>query len=83
MYGTKRPGNAASAGLAPQDIIVQIDPASGNVTGYLDLAGLMGPGSGRTDENDVLNGIAYNPTTGHLFVTGKRWPALFELKLDR
>ena len=65
------------------DIIVQIDPASGNVTGYLDLAGLMGPGSGRTDENDVLNGIAYNPTTGHLFVTGKRWPALFELKLDR
>lgn len=64
------------------DIIVRIDPGSGRVTGHLNLAGILGPGVRMADENDVLNGIAYDPGSGHLFVTGKRWPRLFELKLD-
>lgn len=63
------------------NIIVAIDPATGIVTDYVDLTGLMGPDFKPDDENDVLNGIAYDPGSGHLFVTGKRWPRLFEIQL--
>lgn len=60
--------------------IVTIDPQSGRVTGWIDLSGLLQPGA-VTDEEAVLNGIAYDQASGRLFVTGKLWPQLFEIKL--
>ena len=63
------------------DRIARIDPATGKVTGWVDLAGLL-PASIRA-RTDVLNGIAYDPMRDRLFVTGKLWPALFEIKLVR
>jgi glutamine cyclotransferase len=65
-------------------VIVVIDPASGEVTGRLDLSALVPPADELTDPaDDVLNGIALDPATGHVYVTGKRWPQLHELELDR
>ena len=60
--------------------IVVIDPASGQVRGWLDLADIL-PAPFRTASVGVLNGIAYDTTQGRLFVTGKRWPRLFEIEL--
>ena len=61
------------------DRIARIDPKSGRVTGWIELSGLL------TDEDkknkvDVLNGIAYDPREDRLFVTGKLWPKIFEIK---
>ncbi len=62
------------------DLIVIIDPASGRVTGTIDCTGLLSPEE--KDENtDVLNGIAYDPSSGRIFVTGKNWCKLFEIRL--
>ena len=60
--------------------IVIIDPANGRVTGWLDLSGLLAsrPTTGRVD---VLNGIAWDAANDRLFVTGKLWPWLFEIRL--
>jgi glutamine cyclotransferase len=61
------------------DFVARIDPATGRVTGWIDLRGLM---LGRQlDGNAVLNGIAYDAAGDRLFVTGKLWPRLFEIKL--
>lgn len=60
--------------------IVTIDPQNGRVTGWIDLSGLLQPGA-VTDEEAVLNGIAYDQASGRLFVTGKLWPQLFEIKI--
>jgi len=60
------------------DYIARIDPATGRINGYVDLRGLM-PASHST--RDVLNGIAYDAAGDRLFVTGKLWPRLFEIKL--
>lgn len=65
------------------DLIVQIDPASGQVIGELDLSGLrdlLSPAERASV--DVLNGIAYDAAGDRLFVTGKYWPALFEIALQ-
>ena len=62
------------------DLIARIDPASGKVLAYIDFKGLL-PKSDRNDDTDVLNGIAYDSSTNRIFVTGKRWPKLFEIKL--
>ena len=62
------------------DFIVQISPESGQVISYLDLAGLRGADSGRHPDA-VLNGIAYDAAARRLFVTGKLWPAIFELRV--
>ncbi len=62
------------------DHIVRIAPASGKVTGSVDLRGLL-PVSDRTPSTDVLNGIAYDAAHDRLFITGKCWPKLFEIKL--
>ncbi|MDP3393824.1 glutaminyl-peptide cyclotransferase [Sediminibacterium sp.] len=65
------------------DYILKIDPSSGLVVGKLNLTGLLQQSNQPIVANtDVLNGIAFNPTTGNLLITGKRWPALFELKLN-
>ena len=59
------------------DYIARIDPATGRVNSYIDLRGLMPPNASR----DVLNGIAYDAAGDRLFVTGKLWPRLFEIKV--
>jgi len=61
------------------DRIVRVNPANGNVVGWIDLTGIMTPRE--TDPGNVLNGIAYDAKGDRLFVTGKRWPKLFEIKL--
>ena len=61
--------------------IARIDPTTGRVVGMIDLAGIL-PASERRSDTDVLNGIAYDPATKRLFVTGKNWPRLFEIKLQ-
>jgi glutamine cyclotransferase len=62
------------------DFIVRIDPATGKVVGLIDLRGLQAK-AGRSGLDEVLNGIAYDAKGDHLFVTGKRWPSLYEIKL--
>ncbi|MGA2149696.1 MAG: glutaminyl-peptide cyclotransferase [Bryobacteraceae bacterium] len=66
--------------------IARIDPKSGRVVGWIDCSGLLSP-SDRVQEGDfrtdVMNGIAYDAEHDRLFVTGKRWPKLFEIRLVR
>ena len=62
------------------DEVVRIDPATGNVRGVIDFSGLLGP-QDRSANTDVLNGIAYDAKNDRLFVTGKCWPRLFEVRL--
>jgi glutaminyl-peptide cyclotransferase len=57
--------------------ILRIDPATGVVATVIDASGLLTPQEAASA--NVLNGIAYDPTTGHFLVTGKYWPKLFEL----
>ncbi len=61
--------------------IVRINPQNGQVTGWINLSGLLDPGM-LTQPVDVLNGIAYDEENGRLFVTGKLWPTLFEIELE-
>ena len=61
------------------DTVAIIEPDSGRVAGWIDLAGLL-PSAG-VDGTDVLNGIAYDAAGDRLFVTGKLWPSLFEIRL--
>jgi glutamine cyclotransferase len=68
------------ANVYGESFILVIDPQNGKVTGKIELEALMPAGS-KGDYNKVLNGIAYNPTNGHLYVTGKNWPVLYELEL--
>lgn len=63
------------------DWIVRIDPSSGRVVGIVDLRGLLSPSEKQQANADVLNGIAYDAEHDRLFVTGKRWPKLFEIRL--
>jgi glutamine cyclotransferase len=63
------------------DYIARIDPQTGKVTGWIDLAGLLSPRERAS--TDVLNGIAYDEANDRLFVTGKLWPKLFEIKVVR
>jgi glutamine cyclotransferase len=62
------------------DRVVIIDPATGRVTGSIDLAGLL-PEEERRAGTDVLNGIARNPDDGAIWVTGKRWPWMYRLEV--
>ena len=67
------------ANIWETDTIVIIDPQTGNVTGQIDLTGLKDLVN--QTNIDVLNGIAYDQTENRLFVTGKLWSKLFEIKL--
>ena len=62
------------------DRIARISPVDGKVLGWIDLSGIL-PRSERTNSDAVLNGIAYDAATDRLFVTGKLWPKIFEIKL--
>jgi glutamine cyclotransferase len=88
------------ANIWKSDLIARISPETGQVTGWIDLAGMarlaraatagMDPAGPGKDSKilpdaaiDVLNGIAYDERGDRLFVTGKFWPKLFEIKLDK
>jgi glutamine cyclotransferase len=60
--------------------IVRIDPRSGQVNAWVDLTGLEKT-AGCTSTCDVLNGIAYDAPRKRIFVTGKRWPKLFQIEV--
>lgn len=69
------------ANIWQTDRIARIDPKTGKVVGWIDLTGLL-PAKERTvGHTDVLNGIAYDSTAKRLFVTGKMWPKLYQIKL--
>ena len=72
-------GGEVWANIWFEDRIARISPTTGEVLGWVDLAGLY-PRSQRGYE-DVLNGIAFDPETDRLFVTGKNWPRLYEIEL--
>ena len=77
------------ANVWQSDQIARIDPGTGRVAGWIDLSGLLSASErrGGADENgepvDVLNGIAYDAAGDRLFVTGKLWPAIFQITLRR
>ncbi|MCW4014773.1 MAG: glutaminyl-peptide cyclotransferase [Candidatus Bathyarchaeota archaeon] len=62
-----------------EDLIVIIDPQTGQVSGWIDLTGINDSANQAT--SGVLNGIAYDPNEDRLFVTGKRWTQLYEIEL--
>lgn len=64
------------------DSIVRIDPATGEVTAWIDLSGLLTPEDREGFDVDVLNGIAWDEEGRRLFVTGKLWPRLYEIELE-
>jgi glutamine cyclotransferase len=63
-----------------EDRIVRIDPESGDIKGYFDCSSLY-PINKRPDREHVLNGIAYDAKANRLFITGKLWPKIFEVKV--
>lgn len=65
-----------------QNRVARVDPKSGRVVGWIDLTGLLRPGE-TSDPEAVLNGIAYDERGDRLFVTGKLWPKLFEVRLKQ
>jgi glutamine cyclotransferase len=69
------------ANIYQTDRVARIDPAAGAVIGWVDLSGLLTPAE--RSGTDVLNGIAYDSAGDRLFVTGKLWPRLFEIRLER
>jgi glutamine cyclotransferase len=68
------------ANIWQSDLIARIDPVSGRLNGYVDLAGILTE-SDKDPSTDVLNGIAYDDIRKRIFVTGKKWPKLFEIKI--
>ena len=63
--------------------IVRINPDTGEVVGLINLTGLLQPSDLVKGQTDVLNGIAYDAKGDRLFVTGKNWPKLFEIRLRK
>lgn len=68
------------ANVYTTDMIVIINPDDGKVEASIDCTGLL-PRHLRTERTDVLNGIACNPSDGKIYLTGKYWPRLYEIKI--
>ena len=68
------------ANVYTTDYIARIDPSNGRVIGWIDVRGML---PHQNDGNTVPNGIAYDADHDRLFVTGKNWPKLFEIRLGR
>ena len=62
------------------DLILRIDPSTGLVASFLDLKGILAP-TDKTGGEDVLNGIAYDAEHKRIFITGKLWPRIFEIRI--
>jgi glutamine cyclotransferase len=60
--------------------ILKIDPGSGKVVGRLDMDTLVADARNKYSEAESLNGIAYDSTTGKIYITGKLWPTIYEIK---
>jgi glutaminyl-peptide cyclotransferase len=71
------------ANIWETDRIARIDPKTGKVVGWIDCSGILPPAERTAGSDSVLNGIAYDAQGDRLFVTGKNWPKLFEIKLVR
>ena len=69
------------ANIWQTNFIVRIDPRTGKVSGVIDLGPLVAQEAAKGKPIDVLNGIAYDAAHDRLFVTGKLWPDLYEIKL--
>ncbi len=67
------------ANIWHSDRIARISPQDGHVIAWIDLTGIL-PASQKIDAESVLNGIAYDAKRDRLFVTGKQWPTIFEIK---
>jgi glutaminyl-peptide cyclotransferase len=63
------------------DYVARIDPATGVVNGYIDFRGLLT--AREREATDVLNGIAYDEPSDRLFITGKLWPRVYEVRITR
>lgn len=70
------------ANIWQTDRIVRIDPKDGKILGWIDLRDLLKDEDQRVD-TDVLNGIAYDAAQDRLYITGKKWPKLFEIRLKK
>jgi len=71
------------ANIWTTDQIIRIDAKTGKVSGFLDMKGILSiMNSSSSQRIDVLNGIAVFPETGHLLITGKLWPKMFEIKVN-
>jgi len=68
------------ANVWPTDFVVRIDPRSGDISEVIDFGGLLDTRE-RRGVMDVFNGIAYDADNDRLYVTGKKWPKLFEVRL--
>ena len=69
------------ANIWQSGLIVRIDPANGKLLGRVDFDHLVKQEQGDNENADVLNGIAYDQATDRLFITGKLWKRLFEVKI--
>lgn len=69
------------ANVWKSDAIARIDPATGKVNSWLDLHGILEPEKVKSPIEEVLNGIAYDAVNDKIYVTGKRWPSLFEIRV--
>ena len=69
------------ANIWQTDRIARIDPETGRVKAFVDLSGLLPHDPTMDPNDDVLNGIAWDAASRRLFVTGKRWPSLYEIRL--
>lgn len=66
-----------------KDLVARIDPATGNVVGWIDLAPLAAAARAENPSVDVTNGIAYDAAKDRVLVTGKYWPKLVEIEVVR
>jgi len=73
---------AVYANIYLSDYIVKIDPSNGHVIGKVNLSGILQKSGKPYNPDNVLNGIAYNAKKKSFYLTGKNWPALFEVKLN-
>lgn len=74
-------GGEIYANIWQTDEIIRISPRTGKVIGRIDLSGLLD--KSQLNRDAVLNGIAYDAAKDRIFVTGKLWPKLFEIKIVR
>src|SRR6218665_91523 len=70
------------ANIYTTSLIVKIDPATGNIVGKLDLSSLVNEVKQMYPASLEMNGIAYNPASGTVFVTGKMWPVVYEIEFS-
>ena len=68
------------ANIWHSNMVARISPQDGHVIAWIDFTGLL-PDDQMVDAESVLNGIAYDPQGDRLFVTGKQWPVIFEVKI--